>query len=78
MATATEATETKAEAFRRLGSKRVNRALGDIALIGNLGASQYEKSEEQVDAIEAALLDAVRSTMARLRHVKQDRPTFSF
>lgn len=71
-------TETRAEAFQRLGSKRVNRALGDIALIGNLGSSQYEKSEDQVDAIEAALMDAVRSTMARLRHVKAERPKFSF
>ena len=57
--------ESKREKFVRLAEARVNRALKDIALIGNLSASQYESTPEQVAAIMGALRAAVENTESK-------------
>lgn len=53
--------ETPAQAFKRLGNGRVNRALHAIGLVGQLAGPAYESSEEQQRAIVAALQAAVES-----------------
>ncbi len=46
----------KSETFKRLANMRVNKALNDLRLIGNLSnRSNYEFSAEEVDAIMSAL-----------------------
>jgi hypothetical protein len=59
------AEESKQAKFVRLAEARVNRALKDIALIGNLSAGQYESTPEQVAAIMGALRSAVESTESK-------------
>lgn len=70
------ADESKAEKFRRLANARVNRALKDIALVGNLAASGYEKTPEQVEAVMRALRTAVDSTESKFLGTS-DTPSFS-
>ena len=69
--------ETKADAFVRLAVKRTNAAIARIALIGNLGGSQYDSTPEQRAAIEKALVKALADAMGRLNHVKSTADTFS-
>jgi ACT domain-containing protein len=57
--------ETKATKFSRLGNLRVNKALKMIGLIGNLAGSGYEYTPEQVNKITTALVQKIKSTMAR-------------
>ncbi len=46
----------KSEAFKRLANSRVNKALNDLRLIGNLSnRSNYEYTVEDIDAITSAL-----------------------
>jgi hypothetical protein len=46
----------KSETFRRLATARVNKALNDLRLIGNLSnRSNYDFTPEEVEAIFAAL-----------------------
>ena len=49
------------EKFAELATKRVNKALKDIKLIGNLSnRSNYQYTDDQVKKIMKALKDAVR------------------
>jgi len=57
--------ESKADKFKRLATKRVNRANKYIDLIGNLSTSQYEYTEEQVDQIIHDLSDHVNGVRER-------------
>lgn len=58
--------ETKAEKFVRLGSARMEKVLSGISTIGNLASrSNYDYSEEQVDAMTKALTDAVNAAMSQ-------------
>jgi hypothetical protein len=68
--------ESKEDAFKRLASSRVNKALKMIALIGNLSSAQYSSTSEQHDAIERALLVQVAATMRKLRKVKTEVQRF--
>ena len=72
--------ESKADAFKRLGRKRVNAALDRIRLIGNLAnRSSYEFTDEQVDAIENALVSATTETINKFRKTSRpSKPTFEF
>ena len=69
--------ETKEDKFRRLATKRVNAAIQKISLIGNLGSAQYGKTDEQIQAIEVALSDAVVNTMAQLHKTKVEKTQFA-
>ena len=58
--------ETKAERFKRLAESRVNRALKEIQLIGNLAnKNNYEFTSEQASKIVAALSAEVRAVKQR-------------
>jgi hypothetical protein len=68
--------ETKSQAFVRLANPRVSSALKRIELIGNLSnRSSYEYTEQQIEKIEAALLESVSHTINKFRRVK-DKPAF--
>jgi len=65
---AAPAGESKADKFKRLATKRVNRANKYIDLIGNLSTSQYEYTHEQVDQIIQDLsehINGVRNRFAK-------------
>lgn len=69
--------ETKADCFRRLARKRVEKALDYIRIVGNLSnRSIYEYSDEQVDKIEAALLSEIDMIMRQFRKEKKQKKTF--
>jgi len=54
------------DAFLRLANARVNRAIEGIRLVGNLSnRSNYAYTEEDLDAIFAALNGAVRTCRKR-------------
>lgn len=58
--------ESKADAFRRLASARVSKALDVIANIGHLAnVSQYDYTDDQVDRIVTALEQAVSGVKAK-------------
>lgn len=59
-------TETKQSAFRRLATKRTNRALKDISLIGNLSdKGNYNYDRGQVEKIFRAIDSELRDAKAR-------------
>lgn len=68
--------ESKQEKFVRLAEARVNRALKDIALIGNLSTKQYESTPEQVGRIMSALYEAVDTTGSKYAGA-DDKPSFT-
>lgn len=59
--------ESKSERFVRLAEPRVNRACKAISMIGHLAASSYEYTEQQVDAMFAAMQDALDTARAKYR-----------
>jgi len=69
--------ETDAERFVRLAVKRTRHAVKDIALIGNLGAPQYESTPEQRKAVQDALTSALTDALRRLNGVKSTVSEFS-
>lgn len=62
--------ETPEQRFRRLANKRVPNACKAVSLVGNLGSSQYGKTEEQIDLIINTLRREVDEVEKRLRNVK--------
>lgn len=59
--------EDKREKFVRLANQRVNKALDQLRLIGNLGnRSSYEYSEEDAKKILRALQKALDDTKSKL------------
>lgn len=61
------APETKAEAFKRLGNARLNKALDAIESMSSLAnPSLYEYSDDQITAIEKALEDSVKTLLRSL------------
>ena len=60
--------ETKSEAFVRLATKRANRILKDVSLVGNLSDKRnYSYSESQVNKIFRAIDEEVRQAKGRFR-----------
>jgi hypothetical protein len=58
--------ETPHDKFRRLAESRVNRALNDIRLIGNLSnKNNYDYSSEEIDKIFRALDSELKQVRAR-------------
>lgn len=58
--------ETHHDRFRRLAEARVNRALNDIRLIGNLSnRNNYDYTSEEVDRIFRALDSELKQVRAR-------------
>lgn len=58
--------ETPHDKFRRLAQTRVNRAINDIRLIGNLSnRNNYDYTSEEVDKIFRALDSELKQVRAR-------------
>lgn len=65
--------------FRRLGTKRVNRLLRDLGLIGNLGnRSAYTFSDSDVEKMFGKIESALATTKARFAPSYRDQDDFSF
>lgn len=61
----------KHQKFRRLAEKRVNRALKDMELIGNLAnKGNYHYSEDEVALIVKALKDGLAGVIAKFERSK--------
>lgn len=69
--------ETKAQKFARLANKRVPKALKDIANIGKLSGTGYERTPEQAQKIVTALETAVKVVKDKFAGVKEAAQTFS-
>ncbi|MBE6035602.1 MAG: hypothetical protein E7222_13035 [Clostridiales bacterium] len=72
--------ESKANRFKRLASKRVNTAIKQINLIGNLSGSSYEYTDEQVEKMFGtlqAVLDSSRDKFSKSKK-RSDQDTFTF
>lgn len=63
--------ESKAERFVRVAEPRVGRACKAISLIGNFATGDYEYTEEQVDAMFAAMQEALNTARAKYRKGKE-------
>ena len=69
--------ENAHEKFRRLAESRVNKALNDIRLIGNLSnRNNYDYSTEEIDKIFRAIESEVKQ--ARARFIDGVRPDVEF
>lgn len=75
----TSPTESPADRFKRLASKRVPRALKQLEGVGKLAASGYEHTPEQAAKVIDALKRAVADIEARFsrRGRKSAAPDFS-
>lgn len=63
--------ESKAERFVRVAEPRVGRACKAISLIGNFATGDYEYTEQQVDAMFAAMQEALNTARAKYRKGKE-------
>lgn len=59
--------ESKAERFVRLAEPRVSRACKAISLIGNFATGDYEYTEQQVDAMFAAMQEELDAQRAKFK-----------
>ena len=62
--------ESKADRFRRIATKRMNRILPAIQRLGNLSGSSYEYTPEQAQKIGDALKEVVLGVVNRLTRTK--------
>lgn len=71
--------ETKNEKFLRIATPRVNAIIDKLDILSNCSASNYEYTEEQVEAMFQAIRDAVDSCYNEFRpKVKSEKERFSF
>lgn len=68
--------ESKAERFVRLAEPSVSRACKAISLIGNFATGDYEYTEQQVDAMFAAMQEALVTARAKYRKGKESNFRF--
>lgn len=66
--------ESKAERFIRVAEPRVGRACKAISLIGNFATGDYEYTEQQVDAMFAAMQEELNAQKAKFTKKGTDRP----
>jgi hypothetical protein len=69
--------DSKQERFRRVAERRVNRAIKDLRLIGNLSnRNNYEYTIDQVNKILAALKRELRGLRAKFddRTIQDEKP----
>jgi len=73
-----EKSSEKRDSFVRLAEKRVERAVRDVELIGNLSnTSSYEYSDKDVAAIFRALDEAIKSSKQRFSDGLNRRKRFT-
>lgn len=71
--------ETRNERFIRIGTKRVNNAIRQIQLLGNLCSPNYECDENDLALMRAAILRELDGALARFSPKKRGSDaTFSF
>lgn len=69
--------ETPDEKFKRIANLRVPNAIKKIKLIGNLSASAYKYSDEQIDKIVASLRQAIDEVEAKFKKGTKKSDSFS-
>ena len=72
-----ETEETKRARFIRIGNARMQRALNSIRLLGNLANSNYDWAEDDIRAMQNAVIDQLNRTMNRFSK-KTEVPGFTF
>ena len=71
--------ETKNEKFVRIASPRVNAVIDKLDILSNCASSNYEYTEEQVEAMFQAIRDAVDNCYAQFQpKVKSEKEKFTF
>ena len=71
--------ETKRDRFIRIGNARMNRVIHSIHLLGNMGNSNYESTEEDVRAMQNSIIDELGKVIERMSKTVSKRPTaFTF
>lgn len=68
------AKETRRDKFERLASRRVNRAMTAIRLLGNLASSNYAWDMDDIKHIRTSLIKTIETTMQKF---EARRPTAS-
>lgn len=73
------ANETKVDAFKRLATKRTNKALKAIRAIGQLSTGNYEYTGDQYNKIFGAIEAEAKKAFARFANpqVKSNEPEFT-
>ena len=69
--------ETPEERFKRIAVLRVPNAIKKIKLIGNLSASAYKYTDEQIDKIISSLREAIGEVEAKFKKGSKKTDTFS-
>lgn len=70
--------EDRRSRFERLGTRRMNRALTAIRLIGNLASPNYQTNYSDVRVIEDALLFAIGEMKAKFQVRVHKAPPLQF
>ena len=66
--------ETRNQRFERLATKRVNRILNDLRLLGNLSSrSSYDYSENEIKKIFNAIESSTKSAKSKFTFIKRVR-----
>lgn len=69
---------TREERFKRLAEQRVNAVLDKLRLLGQLSnRSNYEYTDEQVEAIFRAIQKDVNETKAKFREGRKQKKRFT-
>jgi len=69
--------ETPEDKFKRIANLRVPNAIKKVKLIGNLAASAYKSTDEQIDKIIASLRQAVDEVEAKFKKGSKKTDSFS-
>lgn len=69
--------EAPEDKFKRIATLRVPNAIKRIKLIGNLSASAYKYTDEQIDKITASLRQAVDEVEAKFKKGNKKADSFS-
>ena len=71
--------EDREQRFKRLAEQRVNVILDKLRLLGQLAnKSNYEYSDEQVEAVFKAIQKEINETKSKFRNGSEKRKRFSF
>lgn len=71
--------ETKSELFIRLGQKRVEKILKSLRILGNCSnRSNYEYTQEQVEAMFETIQQALNNNEAKFTPSKTEQEKFQF
>ena len=74
-----EKKETRAEAFLRIGTRRVKQLLNSIRLLGNTSSkSNYEYTENQVSEISESVYTSLQNMFAKFTPSTSEAEAFQF